>query len=165
MRRTSPVHPAPRRRRLTTPRRALITAASLAGLSLALLTTHVFLPSEALQVSAVCLLGGALLSSWVAVLAWRVPVLSQRTLASFALLWIAGLGASIRLVLLSTAVERSTVWIRSVQWLAVCLSLVVGALLLRGLLQKRASPLLGRLLSLVSPLVILLLVVLLPGAH
>ena len=150
---------------MTLPRRALFVAALLASLSLALFTAQVFVPTETLQVIALCALGTALLFAWGSVLAWRVPVLAQRTLALFAFLWVAGIGASVWLVFLSIAADRPMAWARSVQWLAICLSLDVGALLLRGLLQKRASPLLGRLLSLVSPLAILLLVLFLPSAR
>jgi len=160
-----PVRPMPRRRRMTTPLRALIVAAGLAVVALVLLTAHIFAPANSLQITALYVLGSALLAVWASILAWRVPVLSRRTLALFALVWMAGIGAAVWLVFRSLDVGRTTLLALGIQWLAIALSLAVGGLLLRGLLQRRASLLLGRLLSLVSPLAILLLVLLLPSAH
>jgi hypothetical protein len=108
------------------------------------------------------LLSATLLAAWVAILTWRMPVFRRCILAAFGGLWIAGIGLSVWLILLSIAGNRSAAWQRSVQALALGLSFVVGGLLLRALLRSRASPLVGRLLSLLSPLAVLLLILFVP---
>ena len=132
-------------------------------LALLLLTVHVFLPREILQLAAIGALAAASLCFWVAVLLWRMPVLGRGMLVSFAVVWICGIAVSVGLAL-HAAAGRSIYWQRSVQCLSLALSFAVGALLLRALLHRRATPLLGRLLSFLSPLAILLLILFLPSA-
>lgn len=147
-----------RSRRRSTSQRAMFVAAAASSLALALLTANVFEPVGALQIAALWLLGGGLLFSWVAILAWRIPVYERRRLLGFAALWLIGVGLSVWLVLLSIDGEGGLLWQRSTQWLALTTSLAVGGLFLRALLRVRMSPLVGRLLSLVSPIAILALI-------
>ena len=154
---TVPVSP----RRFSSARRALLVACTAASLALALLVAHVFAPAESLQISSLLLLGVGLVAAWVAVLVWRIPVFDRRRLAGLAALWLLGIALSATLVFLASNATRALLWRRAVEWLALTLSLAVGALFLRALLRVRTSPLGGRLLSLVSPFVILALIVLL----
>jgi hypothetical protein len=152
--------------RSSTPRfsssaRALLCGIVAASLALALLTARVFVPQEALDVVALLLLGVGLVAVWVAVLAWRMPVFERRHLAALASLWGVGVALSAGLVLLATDGERTLLWRRSVEWLALTLSLAVGALFLRALLRVRTSPRTVRLLSLISPFAILGMILLL----
>jgi len=151
--------------RLSTARRAAALASVAATLALVVLTAQVFAPQERLQIAGLWLLCVALLAGWVAVLAWRVPVYGRRRLGAFAGIWFAGIGISAYLAVLSTNPVRDLLWQRSVQGLALALSLVVGALFLRALLRVRASSLVGRLLSLVSPIAVLTLIILLSLAE
>ena len=152
-------------RRFSPTQRAIRGAAVASFLTLGLLTAHVFVPREALQVAALFLLGGALIAVWVAVLTWRIPVYSRGRLVGLAVLWGLGIGLSVCLVLVSIGSSRGLLWQRSVQWLALTLSLAVGALFLRALLRVRTSPLSGRVLSLVSPFVVLALILTLAFAR
>jgi hypothetical protein len=163
MRASRPVRIPTRHR--STSQRAIIAGAIALLLALVLLTAHVFAASEALQIAALWLLAGALLAAWIAILAWRVPVYGQRLLAAFACLWFAGIALSVCLVLLSANGTQSLLWRRSVQALALTLSVAVGALFLRALLRVRTSPISGRLLSLVSPIAIFTLIVILALAR
>lgn len=156
-----PVSIRPSIRRFSASKRALLTAAGAAALALALLVAHIFAPLEALQISSLLLLGVGLVAAWLAILAWRPPVSDRRRLAAFAALWLSGVALAVALVFLAANGARSLLWRRSVEWLALTLSLSVGALFLRTLLRVRASPLSGRLLSLVSPFAILATIILL----
>ncbi|RLE33807.1 hypothetical protein DRJ24_04790 [Candidatus Acetothermia bacterium] len=142
--------------------RGLIVASILLFLSLCLLTAHIFVAAEGLEIGALWLLSGAGLACWIAILFWRIPVLSQRTIGWFSIVWAAGIGISVWLILLTARSDKPTAWERSVDSLALTLSFAVGGLFLRALLRKRTSPLAARLLSLLSPLAILLLIILLP---
>jgi len=148
-------------RRLSASVRATIGAVGAAALALCTLTAHVFAPRPALQIAALWLLGASLLAGWFGILTRRTPVYTRRRLVAFAALWCAGIALSVDLAILSVAADRTLLWRCAVQWLALTLSLAVGALFLRALLRVRASSLVGRLLSLVSPLVILALVLVL----
>jgi len=152
--------PAPSRR-VSRARRALFAARAAASGALALLTAHAFVPLEALQISSLLLLGAGLVAAWIAVLVWHIPVLDRRRLAGLAALWLLGIALSATLVVVSSDAAQSLLWRCSVNWLAMTLSLAVGALFLRALLRVRTSPLSGRLLSLVSPFAILALIVVL----
>jgi hypothetical protein len=146
--------PKLRRASLTTSSRCLLAAGGGASLTLLLLLIHIFVPTEGLQLVSVWILGGSLLWVWAAILAWRMPVFGDRVLLLFAVAWVGGIGASAWLAVWALA-SRPLVWRCSLQWLALTLSFVVGALLLRALLRKRTAPVIGRLLSLVSPMIIL----------
>lgn len=148
-------------RHLSTSQRASIASAIGMFLALVLLAAHVFAASETLQIVALWLLAGALLAAWIAILAWRVPVYGRRLLAALACLWFVGIVLSVCLVFLSADGAQSLLWRRSVQALALALSVAVGALFLRALLRVRTSPVSGRLLSVVSPIAILALIVIL----
>ena len=149
------------RRRLSVSQKALVFSAASTGIALTLLVCHIFVPRASLQSAALWALGVALLAVWVAVLGWRVPIYSRRRLASLAGLWVLGLAASVLLALVASHASEALPWRLGVQWLALTLSLAVGALFLRVLLRVRTSPRVGRLLSLVSPLCILALILLL----
>jgi len=142
--------------------RFLLAATILLVISLSLLTAHAFVEAETLQIAALWSLGAAGLSFWIAILFWRIPVLSQRTIGWFGGVWAVGIGISVRLVLITAQLEKPAAWELAVDLLALTISLSVGGLFLRALLRKRTSPLAARLISLVSPLAILLLILLLP---
>jgi len=153
----TPRMPELRRASLTRSSRWFLAAGGAALLTLLLLLIHVFVRTDALQLVSIWTLGASLLFSWAGIVTRRIPVLGNRALLSLALAWIAGLPASIWLAVWALP-SRPPIWRYALQWLAVTLSLVVGALLLRGLLRKRTAPLLGRFLSLVSPLIVLLVI-------
>lgn len=150
--------PTPVRRTVSLSRRSWIGAAAMAGTALILLSIHVFAPIRGLQASGLCTLGFALLAAWIAVLSWRMPVFDRGTIVLFGAFWIAGLALSIVCVQQSAGMLEDPALRRSAQWLALTLSLAVGALFLRALLRRRTTSLVARLLSLLSPLVILLLI-------
>lgn len=152
-----PRMPEIRKPSLTAATRCFAVAGGGAFAALLLLTAHVVVPAEALQLVSVWILGGSLLAVWAGILTWRMPVFGNRVLFLFALAWAAGIAASVWLAVCALA-TRPFVWRLSMQWIAVTLSFVVGALLLRALLRKRTAPRIGRLLSLVSPLIILVVV-------
>jgi hypothetical protein len=154
---SKPRMPELRRASLTTSSRCFLAAVGGASLALLLLVIHIFVPTEWLQIVSVWILGGSLLWVWAGILAWRMPVFGNRTLLLFAMSWAAGIAASVWLAVWALA-SRPSIWRHSTQWLALTLSFVVGALLLRALLRKRTAPVIGRLLSLVSPLIILLVI-------
>lgn len=152
-----PRMPELRRASLTTSSRCLLAGGGGASLTLLLLLIHIFVPTGRLQLVSVWILGGSLLWVWAGILAWRMPVFGNRALLLFAIAWVVGIGASVWLAVWGLA-SRPLIWRCSLQWLALALSFVVGALLLRALLRKRTAPVVGRLLSLVSPLIILLVI-------
>jgi len=154
---SKPRMPELRRASLTMSSRCFLAAVGGASLALLLLLIHIFVPTEWLQIVSVWILGGSLLWVWAGILAWRMPVFGNRALLLFAVSWAAGIAASVWLAVWALA-SRPPIWRHSTQWLALTLSFVVGALLLRALLRKRAAPVIGRLLSLVSPLIILLVI-------
>lgn len=123
-----------------------------------LLFVHVFAPLEWLQVAALVLTGLALIAAWTAVLCWRMPVFSSTTLWAFTLIWCVGLCLAVLLVLASARAQHSVGWQVAVQWVAFALSLCVGGLQFKALFHRRATPVLGRFLSLLSPMGILLLI-------
>jgi len=149
--------PEIRRASLTTAVRCFIAAGAGASLALLFLLIHVLVPSAWLQLAAVWIVGGSLLCVWAGILAWRIPVFGNRSLLLFASAWSTGIAAAVWLAVCAVP-SRPPVWRLSMQWLALTLSFVVGALLLRALLRKRAAPLLGRLLSFISPLLVLLVI-------
>jgi len=148
-----------RRSSLSTLSRCLIAAAGGAGLCLFLLVIHVFVPNPWLQLVAVWFLTGSFLAAWLSLLTWRAPVFAHRTLGLIALVSCLATGLSLLMVYWTMISERSPLWQRSVQSLALALSLAGAGWLLRALLRKRTSPILGRLLSLLAPLAILLWIV------
>jgi len=158
MRPTSkPRMPELRTASLTLAARCLIAAAAGAFGVLVLLLVHIFVSAEWLQLASIWLLGAALLSVWVGILLWRIPVFGNRTLLLFSLAWILGIAAALWLAVWAVA-GRSLIWQYTLHWLSLTLSFVVGALLLRALLRRRAAPIIGRLLSLISPLIILVVI-------
>lgn len=144
--------------RLTAISRRLMLALSAGCLAFVLLLTHVFVPLDGLQVTALAFTGLGLIAAWTAVLCWRMPVFSRRTLWAITLIWCAGLGLAVLLVLATTSPAYSIGWRMAVLWVAFSLSLCVGGLQFRALFHRRATPVLGRFLSLLSPLAILLLI-------
>ena len=151
------ITPTTFRRRLSLSAKSWIAAAAMAVTALVLLSIHVFTPISGLQAAGLGTLGFSLFAAWIAVLSWRMPVLDRGPIVLFGLLWIAGLTLSIACVQQSSAMQLEAIR-RSAQWLALTLSLAVGALFLRALLRRRTTSRTARLLSLLSPLVILLLI-------
>lgn len=152
------ITPTTTRRRISLSTRSGIAAAAMASTALVLLSIHVFLPVIALQAAALTALGFALFAAWVAVLSWRIPVFDRGPIVLFGLLWVVGLALSVICVQQSAGMQATPAMLRSVQWLALTLSLAVGALFLRALLRRRTTSRVARLLSLLSPLAILLLI-------
>ena len=140
--------------------RRLAIAGLAALVAFVLLTIHVFVPIDALQWAALACTGGALIAAWTAVLGWRMPVFSHRTLWTFTAIWGLALAASILLVPLSSRPQSTMGWRIAVQWLAFSLSLCAGSLQFRALFYRRSTPLLGRFASLASPMIVLVLIVL-----
>jgi len=160
----APRIPGFRRTSWTTAARCLLTAGVGASASLLLLVGHVFVPIDSLQIAALWFLGASLLCVWAGILAWRMPVFGNRTLLLFALAWVIGTALSVWLAGWGP-IARPPVWRMSMQWVAFALSFVVGGLLLRALLRKRAAPVIGRLLSLVSPLIVLAVILVASLGH
>ena len=150
--------PLMRSLRLTAISRRLMLALGAACLAFILLLVHVFAPLEGLQVAALGFTGLALIAAWTAVLCWRMPVFSSTTLWAFTLIWCVGLCLAVLLVLASVRAQHSVGWQVAVQWVAFSVSLCVGGLQFRALFHRRATPVLGRFLSLLSPMGILLLI-------
>jgi hypothetical protein len=144
--------------RLTAITRRLALALSAATAAFALLLIHVFVPFSGLQVAALVLSGLAFVAAWAAILCWRMPVFSGRTLWAFTLIWCVGLSLAIALVITSASSEHGLVWKLAAQWLAFSVTLAVGGLQFRALFNRRATPILGRFLSLLSPMIILVLI-------
>lgn len=152
--------PLMRSLRLTAISRRLILALSAGFLAFVLLLIHIFAPLEGLQVAALGFTGLALIAAWTAVLCWRMPVFSSTTLWVFTLIWCVALCLAVLLVLATTGSPHSIAWRMAVQWVAFSISLCVGGLQFRALFHRRATPVLGRFLSLLSPLAIVLLILL-----
>ncbi len=152
-----PWMPDLRRSSLTTAARCLLASGVGAAAALALLVAHVVAPLPVLQIAALWILGTSFLGTWAGILTWRMPVFGNRALVLFALAWAAGMALSVWLAGWALR-SHAFLWRMSIQWLALSQSFVVGALLLRALLRKRATPLIGRLLSLVSPLIVLVVI-------
>ena len=150
--------PLMRSLRLTAISRRLMLALGAGCLAFVLLFIHVFAPLEWLQVAALVLTGLALIAAWTAVLCWRMPVFSGRSLWGFTLIWCISLSLAVLLVLATAGSPHSAGWKMAVQWVAFALSLCVGGLQFKALFHRRATPVLGRFLSLLSPMGILLLI-------
>ena len=126
--------------------------------ALVLLLIHAFTPLQGLQVAALGLTGLSFMAVWMAVLVWRMPVFSGRTLWIFTIIWCAGLALAVTLVAVASTSSHAVGWNIAVQWLAFSISLCVGGLQFRALFNRRATPLLGRSLSLLSPIIVLALI-------
>jgi len=124
-----------------------------------LLLVHVFVPLQGLQLAALWFTGAAFVAAWTAILAWRMPIFSRHTLWTFTAAWGIGLAIAVVLVLVASTPDHSIGWRIAVQWLAFSISLSMGGLQFRALFYRRATPILGRFLSLLSPLVILTLII------
>lgn len=133
--------------------RVLSRAAALTALSL--FWINGFAGSGTIHLLAEWVLAGALLAAWGSVLVWRPPVFPQHMLLLIFALWAAGTGLSVWLAGWAHA-ARPVAWRLSHQGVALGLSLLVGGLLLRALLRKRTAPAIGRMISLISPLLVLL---------
>ena len=150
--------PLMRTLRFTAITRRLALAMGAGSGAFVLLLIHVFAPLQGLQLAALGLAGFAFVAAWTAVLCWRMPVFSGRTLWAFTLIWCVGLGLAVVLVLVASESTHSIGWRIAVQWLAFSISLSVGGLQFRALFHRRATPILGRFLSLLSPMAILTLI-------
>jgi hypothetical protein len=132
-----------------------------ASSALVLLLVHVFVPLQGLQVVALLFTGMAFATVWLAVLSWRMPVFSMGTLWAFTTIWCIGLGLAVLLVLAAWTSDNAIGWRIASSWLAFSISLAVGGLQFRALFNRRATPVLGRSLSLLSPMIILTLILVL----
>lgn len=150
--------PLMRSLRLTAISRRLVLAAVAACVAFVLLLVHIFVPTQGLQVAALGFTGLAFIATWAAILCWRMPVFSARTLWAFTVVWLVGLVLAVALVLTSSELQSSIGKRLAVQWVAFSISLSLGGLQFRALFHRRATPILGRTLSLLSPLAILLLI-------
>lgn len=133
-----------------------IVGAALLLIGFLLLLVEVFCVSLALQATAVALTGMAFLAFWNGIVQWRMPVFPVRTLWLFTILWCVSLAMSVVLVIAASHAPHPLAWSLAVHGLAFTLSLCAGALLFRALFYRRATPLVGRLLSLLSPMAILI---------
>jgi hypothetical protein len=152
-----PRMPDLRRSSLTTFARWLRVAVATASAALGMLVAHILVPLDVLQIASLWILGASLLCAWAGIVTWRMPVFKDRTLFLFAVAWGGGMALSVWLAGWAFPTHAS-IWRLSIQWLALTLSTAVGALLLRALLRKRTTPVIGRLLSLISPLVVLVVI-------
>lgn len=143
---------------LTAMSRRLALALVADFIALVLFLTHVFKPLPGLQQAALWLTGAGFIAAWTAVLQWRMPVFSGRTLWAFTFLWCASISLAVLLVLAASVSSLSIGWKLAVQWLAFSISLSAGGLQFRALFHRRATPILGRSLSLLSPMAILILI-------
>ena len=151
-------YPLIRHLRLTAITRSLLLALGAGSIAFTLLLIHVFLPLQALQVAALTLTGFAFIAAWTAVLCWRMPVFSASALWGFTAIWLFGLLLAVLLVLIASDTQPSFSGRIAVQWLAFSISLSVGGLQFRALFHRRATPVLGRFLSWLSPIAIVLLI-------
>ena len=147
-----------RGRRYPASTRWLLFALLLAGVALLTLLVHIFAPQSALQVVALGLTGCSFIAMWLAILVWRMPVFSRSTLWIFTAVWFAGLALAIGLVVMASRLNHEVGLGLAVQWLAFSISLCVGGLEFRALFNRRATPILGRSLSLLSPMIVLILI-------
>jgi hypothetical protein len=153
-------YPLIRRLRLIAMKRRLSVAWTCAGASLLLLLIHGFVPWPPLQWAGFAGTSAALMALWTTVLVWRMPVFSRSTLLALAGTWLVGMGAALAMVWVSFRPGAPFAWRVMVQWLSVSLSLCVGSLLFRALFHRRATPVWGRVLSLVSPMIVVALIAL-----
>jgi hypothetical protein len=144
--------------RLTALTRRLAVAVCAAVLAYIMLLIHVFARIEALESASLGLTAAAFVAAWTAILCWRMPVFSHRTLWTFTLAWMIGLTLAVWLVLATFTVQHALGWKVPAQALAFSISLSLGGLLFRALFHRRATPVLGRFLSLLSPMLILVLI-------
>ena len=135
--------------------RALVVSALLAASALVSLSADIFSPSPWLQLVAVWALGGAFTAVWIGMLRWRIPVFDNRALPGVAVAWCIATGLSVGMIRWTLASSRPLVWRASIQAFSLSLSLAATALFLGSLLRRRTSSLVGRLLSLLSPLAII----------
>jgi len=148
----------PRRRRpgRTLAARAVRAAAIGCAIALLLFVIDVFIAEEVLRVVAVGVLAVSLIGSWIGVLAWRMPVFENRMILFIGVGWAAATSLAVWIILWTQIAERALPWRLVTLGFALSLSLVAAGLCLRALLRKRTSPLTARLLSLLSPLALLL---------
>jgi hypothetical protein len=151
--------PLMRSLRLTAISKRLVLSLSAGCVAFVLLLVHVFAPLEGLEIAALTFTGLGLVAAWTAILCWRMPVFSRTTLWVFTLIWGIGLSLAILLVLATAGSLHTLAWQMAVQWVAFSVSLCVGGLQFKALFLRRATPVLGRFLSLLSPLAVILLIV------
>jgi len=151
----------PRQRRpgLTLSARAMRLVAVGCAIALVLFIVHVFVAVDVLRLVAIGCLSAALVSLWGAILAWRMPVFENRVLLLIGAGWSVATGLAVWIVLWARFSQPPLAWRVSAHAFALSLSLPAAGLFLRALLRKRMSPLVGRLLSLLSPLALLLWIV------
>jgi hypothetical protein len=144
----------------TSVRHRLTVAGACFLVAFALLLVDVFVPVAWLQVLALAFTGTAFVALWTAVVRWRMPVLSNRVIWALTLIWCAALGVAIVLVLLPPAGQVGLARRAAAQWLAFSISLSLGSLQFRALFHRRATSILARILSFLSPMIVLCLILL-----
>ncbi|MFC2081788.1 hypothetical protein ACFLR0_01235 [Candidatus Bipolaricaulota bacterium] len=160
MKTARPHVPRQRRPGLTLSARAARVAGVGCAIALVLFVVHVFVATEVLRLAAIGVLSLSLVAVWVGVLAWRMPVFENRVLLLIGLAWSVATGLGVWIILWAKIAQPLPAWRVTAHGFALSLSLAAAGLFLRALLHKRTSPLAGRLLSLLSPLALLLWIVL-----
>ena len=155
---THPQFPLMHKLRLVAVSRRLAVAWSTAGVALVLLLVHIFWPQPLLEWAALWCAGAALAAAWTAIMCWRMPVFSRSTLWAITLLWCLGIALAVALVYASFRPQVPIGWRVAVQWLSLSMGLSVGGLEFRTLFHHRSTSILGRFLSLLSPMLILALI-------
>lgn len=146
------------RLRLIAMARRLAVAWTASGVAFLLLLAECFIVWPPLQWAALGLTGLSFLAAWTAILGWRMPVFSLRTLVGLGIGWFLGMVIAVLLVIASFRLGHPLAWRASVQWLSFTLSLALGGLLFRALFYRRLTPVWGRAMSLLSPLLIVALI-------
>jgi len=159
MKTVQPHVPRQRRPAWTPTARAMRLAAAGSAVALVLLVVHAFVAADALQLGAVGVLSASLVALWVGVLTWHMPVFENRALLVIGAAWSVVTGLAVWIVLWAMDAPTPLAWRELARAFALSLSLPAAGLFLRALLRKRTSPLVGRLLSLLSPLALLLWIV------
>ena len=144
---------------MTLAARAVRAAAIGCAIALLLFVIDVFITENALRVIAVGVLATSLVASWIGVLAWRMPVFENRMILFIGVGWAAATSLAVWIILWTQLAKPALAWRLVTLGFALSLSLVAAGLCLRALLRKRTSPLAARLLSLLSPLALLLWIV------
>jgi hypothetical protein len=122
------------------------------------LLVDLFVPVEWLKVMALGWTGAGFLALWGAVLCWRIPVLPRRFIWALTLVWLLGLAIAIALVMFYPTEQVGLARKAAAQWLAFSMSLSFGGLQFRALFHRRATSVVGRILSLLSPIVVVILI-------
>ena len=151
--------------RLTVSARFCWVGCAFAALSLLLFIVRTVVPPANLSVPALAAVSVGAVFGWLAVLTGRMPVLPTRTLLGLVILWCISLAAAALLIVASLQTPGTAVWAGAVQSFALSLSLLSATLLFRSVLHRRRRLLFVRLLSLLSPIGIVVLLIVLTNTR